>query len=172
LVVRGSEGGFVPATPDVVAMRHLYEARASLELASLRRPFSQGVSHEEAVLLALRQDWTVLADEEPAADPSFVLLDEAFHVTLAEAAGNPALVELLRHVNERIRLARMQDFLDAGRVAQTVDEHLGIVDAVLEGDLVKAEARFVSHLDLSMAVVEQRVMRALARMAGGSDGRR
>jgi DNA-binding GntR family transcriptional regulator len=172
LVVRGGDGGFVPATPDVGAMRHLYEARAALELASLRRPSAQNSTHDHAMLLALRLEWLELEEEEPAADPAFVLLDEAFHVTLAEAAGNPALVDLLRHVNGRIRVARMQDFLDADRVAQTVVEHLGIVEAVLDGDLHKAEARFVSHLDLSMAVVERRVMRALARMAGRPDGRR
>jgi hypothetical protein len=38
---------------------------------------------------------------------------------------------------------------------------------VLVGDLLLAEARFQSHLDESIAVVEQRTTQALARMASG-----
>ena len=165
LVVRGPEGGFVPAVPDVTAMRHLYEARAALELAALRRPRTAARSVDRALLLALRDEWLQLTEDEPTPNPGFVLLDESFHVTLAQAGGNPSLVDLLRQVNERIRIVRMQDFLDGQRVARTIEEHLGIVEAVLADDLLEAEARFVAHLDLSLAVVELRVQRAVARMA-------
>lgn len=167
LVVRGPEGGFVPTAPDVNAMRDLYEARAALELAALRRPRTTARPVDRTLLLALRDEWLQLTGDEPAPDPAFVLLDESFHVTLAQAGGNPALVDLLRQVNERIRIVRMQDFLDGERVARTIEEHLRIVEAVLADDLVEAEARFVAHLDLSLAVVELRVQRALARMAVG-----
>jgi DNA-binding GntR family transcriptional regulator len=172
LVVRGLDGGFVPSAPDVSAMRYLYEARAALELAALRRPRTVDQSVDRELLAALRDDWRALTDDvpggaRPAPDPGFVLLDESFHVTLARAAGNPAIVDLLRQVNERIRIVRMQDFLDGERIRQTITEHLGIVEAVLDDDLVEAEARFVAHLDLSLAVVEWRVQRALARMVAG-----
>ena len=168
LVVRGAEGGFVPTAPDVAAMRYLYEARAALELAALRRPRTHAHPVDRRLLLALRDEWTLLTEDEPAPDPGFVLLDESFHVTLAQAAGNPALVELLRHVNERIRIVRMQDFLDSQRSRRRSRSTSGIVEAVLADDLVEAEARFVAHLDLSLAVVELRVQRALARMIGGA----
>ena len=40
-------------------------------------------------------------DEEPEAEPGFVLLDEEFHLTLAASAGNPMLVDVLRqHAGE------------------------------------------------------------------------
>jgi DNA-binding GntR family transcriptional regulator len=98
-------------------------------------------------------------------DPGFVLLDESFHVTLVEAAGNPVLADQLRQVNERIRIVRMQDFLNPGRIEDTVAEHLGLVEAVLRGDLRDAEERFTVHVGQSMAVVEERVAAAIARMA-------
>jgi DNA-binding GntR family transcriptional regulator len=169
LVRRFPDGGYEPVAPDVGRMRHLYEVRSRLELAALQRPGLTGEPHDRHRLGQLRSEWLTLADAAPEADPSFVLLDESFHITLAEAAGNPELADVLRQVNERIRLVRMQDFLTTERVRQTVVEHIGIVEAVLDADLVEAERRFSEHLDQSIAVVEERVTRAITRMlcAGG-----
>lgn len=162
LVTRSTDGGFEPLVPDVVATRHLYEVRAGLEAQAIRRPRLTGRPHDEKLVAALRDEWAAIDDL--VADPSFVLRDEAFHVGLAEAAGNPALADLLRQVNERIRTVRMQDFLSDDRVAATAAEHVAIAEAVLAGDLDTAEARFTAHLDRSVEVVEARVARAVARM--------
>jgi DNA-binding GntR family transcriptional regulator len=166
LVRRGADGGYVPVIPDVALMRHLYEVRIGLEVQALLRPSSHGTGHDVATLVGLRDEWQTLLGEGPVElDPGFVLLDESFHVTLAEAAGNPVLADQLRQVNERIRIVRMQDFLNPGRIEDTVSEHLGIVGAVLRGDLEDAEERFMAHVGQSMAVVEERVAAAIARMA-------
>ncbi len=81
---------------------------------------------------------------------------------------------MLRQVNERIRIVRMQDFLTPERITETIADHIGIVEAVLIGDLAAAERRFAEHLDASIAVVEERVGRAVARMMKGkaNDGSR
>ena len=165
LVIRGPDGGYYPVAPNIVVAHHLYEVRRTLELQALQRPSVTGGRHERRPLLELREDWQAAADEIHEPSASFVLLDESFHVRLAEAAGNPVLVDLLRQVNERIRMVRMQDFLDLERIEATIDEHLGIVEAVIEGDITEAELRFCSHLDRSVAVVEERVTAALVRMA-------
>ena len=170
LVRRGQDGGFEPIAPDVRSIRHLYEVRSTLELQALRRPERTGTPHDLAVVEELRTDWRALQEESAEeADPSFVLLDESFHVTLAEAAGNPVVADLLRQVNERIRIVRSQDFMTASRILQTIDEHISITDAVLAGDVDGACARFVAHLDRSVSVVEDRVNRAIARMIRGGD---
>jgi DNA-binding GntR family transcriptional regulator len=168
LVRRAGDGGYEPVAPDVAGMRQLYEVRSGLELFALHRPARTGREHDRAMLVDLREEWTAFAEDgEPEAAPDFVLIDESFHVTLAEAAGNGVLVDMLRQVNERIRLVRMQDFLSVERVRLTIEEHIGIVDAVLDGALLAAEQRFLSHLDQSIVVVEDRVNRAIARMVGG-----
>ena len=165
LVQRAVDGGFQPMIPDVTVMRQLYEVRAGLELQALQRPARHGEAHDRAVLLRIKQEWTFLADDhELEAGPDVVLLDESFHESLAEAAGNNALVEILHQINERIRIVRMHDFLSDERVEATIEEHLALVDALLEGDVAEAELRFVAHLDSSLAVVEERVHRAVARM--------
>ncbi len=161
------EGGFQPCVPDTDVMRQLYEVRAGLELQAIRRPARLGLRHDEASLLVLRQRWQALAAAAPTQpDPDFVLTDEAFHEGLAAAAGNRVLVELLRQVNQRIRVIRMQDFLVPARLVRTIEEHLCIVELVLGGDLLAAETAFSTHLEGSIAVVEARSSQALARMAG------
>lgn len=165
------EGGYCPVAPDVDAIHELYEVRLVLELRALRRPaVDRRHHHDLAVLEPLRDKWRELAGELPAPTPGFVTLDEDFHVRLAESSGNQSLADVLRTVNERIRVVRMHDFLTLQRVMRTIDQHLGIVEAVLVGDLPLAEARFQGHLDESMAVVEQRTTQALARMASRTGG--
>jgi DNA-binding GntR family transcriptional regulator len=146
-------------------MRQLYEVRVSLEVAGLQRPGRVGERHDEARLLALRDEWRALAGDPPEADPVFVLIDESFHIGLAEACGNRVLVDHLRLVNERLRVVRMHDFRTFERLSATIEEHLAIIDAVLAGDLVEAERRFGMHLEVSLAVVEERVARAQERMS-------
>ena len=165
IVDRHPDGGFRPVPPDVTVIRDLYEVRIGLEHLALSRPFRTGTVHERDRLEELRDDWLALAeDDETAPDPDFVLLDESFHVGLAEAAGNPAVVEMLRTVNERIRVVRMQDFLTSERIAQTIEQHLGILDALMARDLTAATARFDAHLKESLDVVEERALQACARM--------
>jgi DNA-binding GntR family transcriptional regulator len=165
LLERHPEGGLAPAALDLAGLRELYEVRRMFELAALGRPEQRGVVHDHGILEPLRDEWLHLRDAPPAADPEFVLRDESFHEQLALAAGNRALVGLLHDVNERIRLIRMHDFLTDERIATTISQHLGIVEAVLSGDLVQGRTLFEAHIGESIAVVEGRATRALARMA-------
>lgn len=165
LVERHPEGGFRPAPPDLVRTAELYQVRFALEFHALRLPGQMGTEHDPVRLRELREEWVAL--DIPAGgpvDPSFVLLDEDFHVRLADAAGNRALVEVLASVNERIRLVRMHDFLTAERVATTVEQHVGILDALLAGDAIAAEAALGEHLEQSLQIAEERAAAALARM--------
>jgi DNA-binding GntR family transcriptional regulator len=169
LVESHPDGGYQPLIPDVTVVGQLYEVREGLELQALQRPGRLGRRHDPAILEPLRDTWRALASGPlPPPDPSFVMLDESFHTGLAAAAGNDALVEVLRHVNERIRVVRMHDFLIPERIGATIAEHLSIVEAVLAGDLVGAEAAFTAHLAQSMTVVHDGVRAAITRMATGA----
>lgn len=174
LVERSPEGGWYPTAPDVSVVHDLYEVRLVLELQGLRRPAQggRGTAHDPAVLEPLRDEWRVLYEQVPEPDPGFVYLDEDFHLRLAASSGNQSLADLLRMVNERIRMVRMHDFLTEERVRRTISQHLEILEAVLVGDLTTAVARFGVHLGESMAVVEDRATRALARMVTGRGGMR
>jgi DNA-binding GntR family transcriptional regulator len=165
LLERHPEGGFAPAALDLARLRELYEVRRMFELSALQRPDRTGSKHSAEILEPLRDEWLALRAEQPEPDPGFVLCDERFHEQLALAAGNRALAGMLHDLNERIRLIRMHDFLTEERIANTISQHLGIVEAVLAGDLARGRVLFESHLGESVAVVESRAARALARMA-------
>lgn len=166
LVDRLDDGGFGPRLINLHLIRELYEVRFALERAALGRTLDGLPAHDEGQLRQLRDDWAEMevppSDDE--VDGEFVLLDEDFHERLAGAAGNGSLVEQLRKVNERIRIVRMQDFLTAERVEVTVEQHLGVLDALLDGRVQLAEQRLVGHFGESQRVVEQRAAHAIARM--------
>ena len=171
LVDRHPDGGYRPRAPIVSGIRELYEVRRGLELIAVRRPIARGVPHNRSMLQHIHDEWGTLSEDLPEPDPGFVIADEAFHMGIAEAAGNLALVEMLGHVNERIRVVRMQDFMAGTRVEATVSQHLHIVTALIEGDLEEAATALESHLAESMAVVETLAARALDRMLAPEEDR-
>ena len=164
LVDRHPDGGYRPPRPMVSGIRELYEVRRGLELMAISGPAAHGAYHDPAILAHVRDEWETLATDLPEPDPGFVIADEAFHLGIAEAAGNGALVEMLDHVNQRIRLVRMQDFMAVERIAATVEQHLHIVTALIAGDLDEAATALGDHLAESMSVVETLAARALSRM--------
>ncbi len=179
LVQRHPEGGFEPAFPDMDRIAELYEVRKSLELTALRRTSvpsgsqSSGDSvgermHDRSALLELRRDWVAL-ENDPAehADPDFVLVDEDFHIRLALSSGNAALAEVLATINERIRVVRVHDFLTEERIIATVEEHVGILDGLLEGNVERTVERLEAHIDESARVASQRALNAMVRMLAG-----
>ena len=165
LVTRHPDGGWTPTVPNLAVVRELYEVRIALEIGALRGPRRTGTIHDRRLLRDLRNEWQEFADDPPPPDPVFVLSDEAFHVRLAEAAGNRELAEMLRRVNERIRAVRMRDFVTLERMSRTIAEHLSITDAVIKGDIEGACEAFEHHLGKSLEVVEQRVAQAVLAMA-------
>ena len=165
LVTRHPDGGWTPTVPNLAVVRELYEVRIALEIGAIRGPRRTGTVHDRRLLHDLRREWQEFADDPPPPDPVFVLSDEAFHVRLAEAAGNRELAEMLRRVNERIRAVRMRDFVTLERMSRTIAEHLTITDAVIEGDIDGACELFEQHLGKSLEVVEQRVAQAVLAMA-------
>ncbi len=164
LVVRRPEGGFYPLSPNLAGIRDLYELRRILELAALLRPRQHGERHDDELVRAVHADWTELARYPPEPDPGLVEIDESFHLRLAEAAGNPAIVRQLQVVGDRIRVVRMQNFVHTERIAITTDQHLAILDAVLAGAPDRAAELMGAHLDEAMALASERAARAIERM--------
>jgi DNA-binding GntR family transcriptional regulator len=122
------------------------------------------------MLEALYEDWSSIDADVDIPDPDFVLLDEEFHGTLAEAAGNHELSEDLRRVNERIRPVRSHDFVTPGRIAMTIDEHLAILEAVIAGLEGKASLLLDRHIRVSQEIVEGAALSALERMLAAGSG--
>lgn len=161
-VDRHPESGYRATNPSAQTMRELYEIRRALELFALHRAGDEG--RDWGSLTELKEEWRAFEVSDLTLDAEFVHLDEDFHRRLAESAGNVQLAEELRRLNERIRPVRSHDFVTPGRIGATVEQHLGIIDAVLARRMGEAERLLDSHIAESQAVVERAVAKVLERM--------
>lgn len=159
-LVEQRHGGLYLHLPAPAELIDLYELRVTLEMRGLQRA-DGGPTHDRTRLEQEQAFWVDLRRNPPPASTTLVTADERFHTTLLDCAGNPVLTEALRAVNQRIRPARMQDYLTEDRVAATIDEHLEIVESVLAGDLPAARTTLAAHIEASREVVMERAGRAL-----------
>jgi DNA-binding GntR family transcriptional regulator len=164
LVHRRPEGGFYPSSPNLADIRDLYELRRIIEVGTITRLAETGSRHDEEGTRALRDEWTAMLTAMPEPEPDFVLLDEDFHVGLAAASGNDAVARHLQLVNERIRIVRMQEFLDTERIEKTIRQHVSIVDTLLAGDTAGATTLLTAHLDEARHQATLRATAAVERM--------
>ncbi|KHO18153.1 GntR family transcriptional regulator [Mycolicibacterium setense] len=160
--------GYYPVALDIPGVRDLYELRITIELRGITRILeTEELQYDKDRLAALRAEWLELKASPPPPDGVMVLRDEAFHVELCAASGNRAMVATLDNVNRRIRLIRMYDFVTEERVSATVDEHLEIVDLLLDDQLDAGRTALHEHVGASFEVVERRALRALSARALG-----
>jgi len=165
LLHRYADGGYYVAEIDLLDLRDLYELRLALELRGVTRALEDGIQHDRARLEALRGEWLDIQGDPPPADGSFIELDESFHISLSQASGNLAITETLESVNGRIRPIRTYDFLSEDRIVLSIAEHLGIVDALLDGQITLAADRLSEHIGASLDIVEERAASAMRQRA-------
>lgn len=72
-------------------------------------------------------------------------VDDLLHGSLAKAAGNPQLADIIRTVRRRTQIFDLRSIPE--RFDETCAEHLSIIDALLEGDAKKASDAMRNHLD-------------------------
>lgn len=117
---------------------------------------------------ALRRFWLVPKADRLTDGKKVAAMDEAFHVTLVEAAGNPELARVHREITDRIRIVRRLDFTQPARVDTTYDEHVEILRLILVGRVEQAVLLLCSHIEASKAEVRKITLRRLhlARQGG------
>ena len=120
----------------------LYAVRVAVERRGVAR--LAGGLGDLTVVARLLKVW----DGPVASGPSarLVFLDEAFHESLATAAGGSVLAQTLRTINRRIHALRMREFVDEERVARTYDQHAGVLRAIRDRDPELAVALMTSHI--------------------------
>ena len=106
------------------------------------------ISRED--LQAIRGQLVELVDSKPSTgerpDREKVrAVDDLLHGSLAKAAGNPQLADIIRTVRRRTQIFDLRSIPQ--RFDETCAEHLSIIDALLEGDAQKASEAMRNHLD-------------------------
>lgn len=147
-VSKTGKGTFVTATGPVenptfgpYSARDLFEVRRHVEIpvagyAALRR------SSDDLDLLGhLVERMDVETD-----NTAWVALDSLFHITIAQASGNPVFSKVIEEIRDA--LARQSSFLNqlGDRRAQSNVEHRQIVTAIAEGSESAAVDAMTTHL--------------------------
>ncbi len=155
--------------PDVDGIHQLYDYRLALELFTIERAASAGISDE--LVARTRAKWQPLLSiraDAPVDGMELVKADEAFHLGFAREIGNPYIIEALEDINERLRFVRLVVITTPHRVQATAGEHLAVLEAVVKKN--PEAARKALRLNISAACNKVEV--ALAQALTNSHRRR
>lgn len=121
-----------------------FEVMATLEGACGALAARRITEPERLALLAAHQ---ACAQQAPGGDTdSYYYLNERFHHVIYEACHNNYLAEQARQLHDRLKPFRRLQLRARSRVATSLTEHQGIVDAILAGDSDRAEQLLREHI--------------------------
>lgn len=148
--VRGSQSVFLPrviewglllgnrdATDMVEARKYLEQATA--RLAAERRSTEQ--------LRAIRDALGRM--EQSRLTEDFVQADLDFHLSIADAAGNVALANMLKSISSLLRVWIHRVMAAADDYGPSYLEHVPVYEAIRDGDADAAEAAMRTHMRLA-----------------------
>jgi DNA-binding GntR family transcriptional regulator len=147
-----AKSGWTVRPLDFDQYEHLYDVRIILELAAVRSLFSGEIPE---TLAPLKKVWAVPLRQRVGDWAEVARLDEAFHMTLVSATGNPELARIHADITERIRIVRRLDFTYDERVACTYEEHAGILAAILARKTQQAQILLRAHIEQSKLEVRK-----------------
>ena len=132
---------------DFDYFEELYDVRTVLECAAVRRLCD--LQQPEILLEDLMRIWRVPPAERLRDVDTLSGLDERFHETLVEAAGNTEMARIHHDLTERLRIIRRLDFTKPPRVDATYDEHGRILDAIVHHRTEQALMMLKAHIETS-----------------------
>lgn len=128
--------------------RAVIEARLVLEQFAADKVVGRGPAHCAAVFERLSGELQRQRDAAAAADMrEFLDADRAFHSVMLEESGNAILAGFYSSLRDRqLRMIGESASRDPQRLTTIIDEHLGIAEALRDGDLNRALQAIRTHL--------------------------
>ncbi len=165
-----SKSGWTVRPFEFETFEHLYEVRALLEVAAVKRLCGMVPAPP---LDELKAAWLVPQAERLADGREVARRDEAFHQTLVIAAGNPEAARIHGEITDRIRIVRRLEFTVPERIAKTYAEHAQILRAVVRRKHDQAALLLRTHIELARGEVRKITLHrfAMARLAAPPAGR-
>jgi DNA-binding GntR family transcriptional regulator len=156
---------------DFKRFDELYDLRTILESAAVERLCAMETPPPLAGLKAL---WLGPAVEREKDPRRMAKLDEDFHCTLVEAAGNRELAQAHAELTEKIRVIRRLDFLKEKRLDATYEEHAKLLRLIMRRKSTEALILLRSHITQSKNEVRKITLHMLheARATIGAAPRR
>lgn len=148
LLERGPQNAFRLTMLTKKDVEEVFEVREWLEGLTARRAAERvkGDPRAKEVVEALKAELLGLRDAFLAGDlKAEFQFDLKLHATLMGLSGNTRIEAIINQMNAQIHHARIRSKSDA-RTLETIDEHLAILQAVLEGDPDWAESTMRRHV--------------------------
>ncbi len=144
---KGHGWRFPNSVDDERARAESLRFRAAVECAGLLEP---DFRTDRAALERMRLSHLALAQthDPDALAREFSTLNADFHEMLAGFSGNRFVLQTVQQQNQLRRLARRGTVFPVPRYAESIDEHLRIMQAVAENELEWASALMRQHLRL------------------------
>lgn len=134
------------AKPDENDLRGMFDVMAELEaLCAGRAALAMGAREREALDSLHASMASVVRDGDAV---TYAEANDAFHSAIYEGAHNAYLCEITRTTRARLQPFRRAQFGARGRLGKSHAEHALIVDAIMQGDRVAAEAAMRSHISI------------------------
>ncbi len=148
----GFRSGWSVCPFDFARFDELYDLRIVLECAAVERLCQTA---GDLSLDSLRAAWLVAPAVREKDPRAMAKLDEAFHETLMEAAGNREMARVHAELTEKIRIIRRLDFLKEPRIAATYEEHAKLLRLILRRRADQAVMLLRAHITQSKQEVRK-----------------
>jgi DNA-binding GntR family transcriptional regulator len=143
---RGYGWSFLPMIDSPEAREESYRFRLLIEPAALLEPtFRLDPERAAAIRAGQRR---ILADRKLTSMEMFEL-NATFHEALASFSGNRFFFEAVQQQNRLRRLIEFKAFRQRDRITQSCGEHLGILDALEQGEREWAATLMRRHLEVA-----------------------
>jgi len=145
--------GFIVRRMEADEVAQLYEARKCIE------PFVAGDACRKRTpaflqeLAALHRIYARLLAGSGERRRLGMLVDKAFHVRIAEQAGNEHLKSLLANVFDRLILTRPLEDFPLGRMGEAVKEHAQLLAQIEGGNARRVEAAVARNIENGGAAI-------------------
>jgi len=144
LVAKRLNAGYIVAPLlDEVSLENLYAFRLMLEPEAARLAASTISKRDETELRRMMSARPTGEDRQSYRE--FSVLDSRLHQAIAEASGNPLIVDALSRLHAHTHGYRL--YFRVGLAEETVREHEAIVEAIAAGDGDAAFEAMRAHLD-------------------------
>jgi DNA-binding GntR family transcriptional regulator len=153
---------------DFKRFDELYELRIVLESAAVERLCQAGNDARLEAVETLEKIWKVPESAREPDPKRLTALDEGFHRTLMEAAGNREMAAVHHDLTEKIRIIRRLDFFKESRIAATYREHVQILRPLRRGLVAETLIMLRAHIESSKQEVRKITLHMMHEARAGA----
>lgn len=145
--IQNGVGIFVKGISEV-EVRELFEIRMVLESLALKKMMAKPI--DQPFFVALKEEWLSMRKRFKNSDQSIFeeisLLDYKTHKSFSHYADNSCLTKIIAEIELKLNRIQALSIYAHNDAENTIDQHITIIEAVLNGNISEAEELLKSHI--------------------------